>query len=756
MPKKSTVHVAIRTRPTASFAQDQLIVDQERGTIRVNERGGKSPSHSGGTSVDYLNNKTDEWNFAFHHVLHNAGQETVFEILSRETVAQCLEGINGTIMAYGQTGAGKTFTMIGDVSQYKYRGIAPRALGLIFSEIASRPQVNFQVTVTYMEIYNERIYDLLDDDGSKGAKEYAIVEDSKGGRGVHVRGLQELEVNSEEEALVLLMRGGTNRTTAEHQLNKSSNRSHCIFTVNIRQTGRLSQGTVLKSKLNLVDLAGSERLKKTLALQKNATGAERKSNEMTKKESMYINKSLTYLEQCVVALSSKHRSHVPYRQTKLTNVLKDSLGGNCNTLMVACIWGESRHLEETISTLKLAQRMMRVQNQAVVNEEKDPVALTKKYQRQILEMRQELMMHDALVGRSGVIYDEYTPEQQHEVAKMVRSYLDATPDEEDGVLKVESMRQVREIFKQFKLIVTNVESEVEQKLRKQFTFEAKSRLDGEPRPTVKSEDVSDKGVSVEGESANDLVGTIEDEGGYALGTAPAGARPATISGKDAGARSPAKSSPKAPNTVAVAPPSSPNDRNRLFEVFKATEEGGEVQEWLSLLSEKVRSLTARKKELRLRRNEIARAIKSTQRMYDARRAASLAISDGGEEEFVDEEEWRLLVDLKAQKKEFRDIVAAAHEVQAALNPALDKYGTIKERMVSTFNAWLSTESDDVRAPENDEDVLDDGEMFEKMEIERVLSEDPRSLAFVMAQKQQRKYTRSGRGGRGRKRRANKH
>ena len=136
-----------------------------------------------------------------------------------------------------------------------------------------------------------------------------------------------------------------------------------------------------------------------------------------------------------------------------------------------------------------------------------------------------------------------------------------------------------------------------------------------------------------------------------------------------------------------------------------------MQEWLTLLGEKVRSLTARKKELRRRRNDIARVIKTTQGLYDARRAASLAQVEGGEEEFVDEEEWRLLVDLKAQKKEFRDVVATTQEVQSSLTPALEKYGTIKERMVSLFNTWVATKSDDVTGPKNDEDVIDDGEMF---------------------------------------------
>ena len=170
-----------------------------------------------------------------------------------------------------------------------------------------------------------------------------------------------------------LFNGEIQRTVAQHALNKRSNRSHCIFSLHISQKSRTGGSErVVHSKLHLVDLAGSERLKKTM----NATPD---TDTVIKKESMYINQSLTFLEQCIVALGAKETRHIPYRQTKLTNVLKDSLGGNCNTLMFACIWGESKHLEETISTLKLAQRMMRVQNETCSIVETDPQLLLKKY-----------------------------------------------------------------------------------------------------------------------------------------------------------------------------------------------------------------------------------------------------------------------------------------------------------------------------------------------------------------------------------------
>jgi kinesin family protein 6/9 len=154
----------------------------------------------------------------------------------------------------------------------------------------------------------------------------------------------------------LLFEGDTNRTLAEHKLNKTSTRSHCIYTLLLEIRSRVeSSEKVVFSKINLVDLAGSERTKKT--------GSEGKQL----REAQFINKSLSFLEQVVVALSEKMRSHIPYRQSKLTNILKDSIGGNCKTVMVANIWPESKHLEETISTLKFASRMMKVSNKAMVN-----------------------------------------------------------------------------------------------------------------------------------------------------------------------------------------------------------------------------------------------------------------------------------------------------------------------------------------------------------------------------------------------------
>ena len=150
--------------------------------------------------------------------------------------------------------------------------------------------------------------------------------------------------------------GEINKTMSEHKLNKHSSRSHCIFSLWVESRSRVeSSEKITLSKLNLVDLAGSERTKKT------------GSQGQQLLEAQFINKSLSFLEQVVVALSEKHRDHIPYRQSKLTSILKDSIGGNSKTIMIANIWPEEDHLEETISTLKFASRMMKVANEATVN-----------------------------------------------------------------------------------------------------------------------------------------------------------------------------------------------------------------------------------------------------------------------------------------------------------------------------------------------------------------------------------------------------
>ncbi|CAN0028428.1 unnamed protein product, partial [Ectocarpus sp. 8 AP-2014] len=284
---------------------------------------------------------------------------------------------------------------------------------------------------------------------------------------------------------------------------------------------------VVSSKLNLVDLAGSERLKK--ALDQERLEGRTVSDETIKKESMYINQSLSYLEQCVVALSRRNAGHVPYRQSKLTNVLKDSLGGNCNTLLLACIWGEAQHLEETMSTLRLASRMMRVQNETHALEVLDPMQTLKKQERTIRDLKQELLMHDALADRSRVVYDPYTPEQQQGIRRQLEKFVAAQgPEEEEASFPpLESVRQMREICRVFKTLILEVQGDARSAILNSAGGMGEGGLatpeDGDTREGVEGGNPNKMQAT-----ADTLVGSMEPDNGFGLGRAPDHARPVTV------------------------------------------------------------------------------------------------------------------------------------------------------------------------------------------------------------------------------------
>ena len=295
---------------------------------------------------------------------------------------------------------------------------------------------------------------------------------------------------NEEDALNQLFEGDTNRTVSHHKLNQQSSRSHCIFTIHIESKSRVeSSEKVIVSKLHLVDLAGSERTKKT------------NSEGITLKEAQFINKSLSFLEQVVVAVSDKGRSHVPYRQSKLTNMLKDSIGGNCKTLMIANVWPEPDHIEESISTFKFATRMMKVANKAIVNVHQDPSMLIKRYEREIRDLKQELAMHDTLANRGKINYDPYPPEAQYEIQQQAQGFLDGSIED---IEEITSLRQVRELFYQMRLMYRKLEQNA-RVLQSRHDSQATGGLDDE---TNAAELAKQKTMAAEGG-----VGELQEDGG---------------------------------------------------------------------------------------------------------------------------------------------------------------------------------------------------------------------------------------------------
>ncbi|XP_054203280.1 kinesin-like protein KIF15 isoform X3 [Homo sapiens] len=312
-----------------------------------------------------LHSNPEPKTFTFDHVADvDTTQESVFATVAKSIVESCMSGYNGTIFAYGQTGSGKTFTMMGpsesDNFSHNLRGVIPRSFEYLFSLIDREKEKagagkSFLCKCSFIEIYNEQIYDLLD---SASAGLY-LREHIK--KGVFVVGAVEQVVTSAAEAYQVLSGGWRNRRVASTSMNRESSRSHAVFTITIESMEKSNEIVNIRtSLLNLVDLAGSERQKDTHA------------EGMRLKEAGNINRSLSCLGQVITALvdvgNGKQR-HVCYRDSKLTFLLRDSLGGNAKTAIIANVHPGSRCFGETLSTLNFAQRAKLIKNKAVVNED---------------------------------------------------------------------------------------------------------------------------------------------------------------------------------------------------------------------------------------------------------------------------------------------------------------------------------------------------------------------------------------------------
>jgi len=314
-------------------------------------------------------------------------QAEVFNKSIRPLVNSCMEGYNATVLAYGQTGSGKTHSILGQTDQSdpnldpgedtSQAGVIPRALRALFRALremrekrvdSAHHRYDYAVTVQFLELYGEDVRDLLQPNPSDAPK--LSIRDGRAGVEPEVVGIKSVDVGTAEEALLCLTRGTLRRVTRATQMNAESSRSHAIMSVIIQQTlttlgedGKTAKEITTKgSKLHFVDLAGSERIKKTAAVGQGL------------KEGININKGLLVLGNVISALAaqadpSKTAGFVPYRDSKLTRLLKGSLGGNHKTLMVACVSPSGSNTEETLNTLRYANRAKNIQNKAVINQD---------------------------------------------------------------------------------------------------------------------------------------------------------------------------------------------------------------------------------------------------------------------------------------------------------------------------------------------------------------------------------------------------
>ncbi|KAJ7399792.1 kinesin family member 6 [Pitangus sulphuratus] len=387
----------------------------------------------------FVNNKRESYKFKFQKIFdQEAKQDVVFDSIAKP-VAECvLAGYNGTIFAYGQTGSGKTFTITGGAERYNDRGIIPRTLSYVFDQLQKDSSKMYTTHVSYLEIYNDCGYDLLDPRHEASRLEdlpkVTIMEDSD--QNIHLKNLSLQQATNEEEALNLLFLGDTNRMIAETPMNQASSRSHCIFTIHI-SSKEPGSATIRRSKLHLVDLAGSERVAKT------GVGGHLLT------EAKYINLSLHYLEQVIIALAEKNRSHIPYRNSMMTSVLRDSLGGNCMTAMIATLSIDKRNIDESISTCRFAQRVALIKNEAVLNEEIDPRLMIVQLKKEIQDLKDEL---ELVTGKQRT--SELSQEELLQLDELIETFL--KDNDPDSTLDVGAdMRKIKYCFIRMKQLVNH-------------------------------------------------------------------------------------------------------------------------------------------------------------------------------------------------------------------------------------------------------------------------------------------------------------
>ncbi|KAM9098087.1 kinesin-like protein KIF9 isoform 4-T5 [Sarcophilus harrisii] len=636
MGTRKKVHAYVRVKPTDEFAYEMITFGEDNKSIDIHiKKDGRR-----GT----VNNQQTDWSFKLDGVLHDASQDCVYDTVAKEVVAQALDGYNGTIMCYGQTGAGKTYTMTGTTENYKHRGILPRALQQVFRMIEERPTHSITVRVSYLEIYNETLFDLLSTLPYVGNSDtpMSIVESPQG---IFVKGLSVHMTGREEDAFSLLFEGETNRIIASHTMNKNSSRSHCIFTIYIEAHSRsLSDEKYVTSKINLVDLAGSERVGKT-----------------------------------------------------------------------------------GLSSLRFASRMKLITTEPSINEKYDAERMVKNLEKELILLKQELAIHDSLANRAMVTYDPMDEVQIAEINSQVRRYLDGSLEEIDII----NLRQIQEVFNQFKVILSLQEQEVEANLRRKYTLINKNDY-----ATITA--VQKAGlVDVEGNTVGETDGQ-----GFGLGIAPFSAKPgkkgkikksykdipgalgkkdgllSPVSGKDgesistsrtqllssskeadvkdvlsrdreaSGSEPLASDSPKEDSRITR--PATPPPKPSAFEEFK-NERGSEINRIFKQNKTILNDRRKKASETAQRINSIKKEIDTTKEALDVQKNFR---EEQGEYEnkglmIIDEEEFLLILKLKELKKQYRGEYQDLHDLKAEIQYCQHLVDQCRQRLLTEFDIWYN-------------------------------------------------------------------
>ena len=641
----------------------------------------------------YVNNQRENYSFKFNGIIGpEAKQEEVFERVARGVLNQALAGVNGTIFAYGQTGSGKTFTITGGPERYADRGLIPRTISHVFSELSKRSGEQFQVHISYLEIYNNTGYDLLDPDREIRSLEdlprVGLLEDDNGS--FHMRNLSAHRATNEEEALNFLFLGDTNRTISETPMNMASSRSHCIFTLYI-ESRKPGEDTVRRAKLNLVDLAGSERVSKTGV------------NGTTLSEAKFINLSLLSLEQVIIALQERaaghSRDHIPYRNSMMTAVLKDSLGGNCKTTMIATMNPAHDQIDESISTCRFAQRVAMISNEVSVNEELDPAIVIRRLKKEIRDMKDELKLLRGEEEDRGPL----TADELHRLRERIEAWVEDT--EPDARLELNgSMMFITAALQQCKALVRQggggrafrpgdgkappdpaAASEVEEQVRK-LKLQVQQR-DNEINILVSM--LKRKGANgvnsprrlLPSNALNSPDGKRPAEG-KGKGAAPPGAgqkenEPAQASGGGGAAAAEEDASDVLINTNLLA------DRNKAFELFRKSYRKNEViEENKAILKEKYTEAKALGQKV----NERKKRISSLKALIEQRRIERAMTQEGAEE--VDPEEERAKGAIEKEKAEYKQSFERLRQLKREIEHVQKLLEQSRVRLQKDFEQWL--------------------------------------------------------------------
>ena len=377
-------------------------------------------------NMGYINNSKKSYEFKFTGIFEpNTSQEEIFKQIGIKIINSSLEGYNSTLFCYGQTGSGKTYTICGNNSSKinldknkasSKRGIIPRLLVSFFNEIREKQNKNnnlsYSIYISYIEIYNENAYDLFDkshyNSPLENWKKIIVYEDNYGN--IVMKNMSMIKVENEEQALDLLETGNYIRHASSTSMNMASSRSHAIFSIIIEGKNNYTD-IITVSKINLVDLAGSERLK---------TGNK---NELIYNETKYINLSLSFLEQVIVSLGEKEKgkiSHIPYRNSLMTTILKDSLGGNCKTILIANASSNVKYIDETLSTMRFALRCAKVKNEVSKNEHIDLTVLINQLQTENTFLKKLINEND---NKLPYLNEELSEFEKDECKILISDYL---------------------------------------------------------------------------------------------------------------------------------------------------------------------------------------------------------------------------------------------------------------------------------------------------------------------------------------------